>query len=80
MKTFGTKSRQITYHASIASEEQFAADMHALSGYCCSSAVLSSKLPHFFSLYIGLLGITQLTKKLQLALRLILRGSLGPTA
>ena len=32
--------------ASIASEEQFAADMHALSGYCCSSAVLSSRLPH----------------------------------
>ena len=46
MKTFGTKSGQITCHASIASEEQFAADMHALSGYCCSSAVLSSRLPH----------------------------------
>ena len=34
----------------------------------------------FFFLYIGLLGMTQLTRKLQLALRLILRGSPGPMA
>ena len=42
VKTFGTKSGPVY----VANEEQFAADMHALSGYCCSSAVLSSRLPH----------------------------------
>ena len=31
-------------------------------------------------LYIGLLEMTQLTRKLPIALRLILRGSPGPTA
>ena len=36
--------------------------------------------PPFFFLNIGLLGMTQLTRKLQPALRLILRGSSGPTA
>ena len=34
----------------------------------------------FFFLYIGLLEMTQLTRKLPIALRLILRGSPGPTA
>ena len=33
-----------------------------------------------FFLYIGLLEMTQLTRKLPIALRLILRGSPGPTA
>ena len=35
---------------------------------------------YYFFLYICLLGMTQLTRKLQLALRLILRGFPGPTA
>ena len=34
----------------------------------------------FFFLYIGLLGMSQLMRKLQLALRLILRDSPGSTA
>ena len=36
--------------------------------------------PVFFFLYICLLGMTQLMRKLQLALRLTLWGSPGPTA
>ena len=34
----------------------------------------------FIYIYIGLLGMTQLTRKLPIALGLILRGSPGPTA
>ena len=37
-------------------------------------------LDPFLFLYVGLLEMTQLTRKLPIALRLILRGSLGPTA
>ena len=44
-------------------------DMHTLEVSIC-----------FCLLYIGLLGMTQLTRKLQLALRLISWGSPGPTA
>ena len=35
---------------------------------------------YIYILYIGLLEMTQLTRKLPIALRLILRGSPGPTA
>ena len=42
--------------------------------------IMSEKLSYFFFLYIGLLEMTQLMRKLPIAPRLILRGSPGPTA
>ena len=47
------------------------------------SPVACENSPHtraIFFLYIGLLEMTQLTRKPPIALRLILRGSQGPTA
>ena len=53
--------------------------------FCCifTRLWLVKIRPHtraIFFLYIGLLEMTQLTRKPPIALRLILRGSPGPTA